>query len=277
MKILTYLLFLIINLSCSNFKSKNESKPIKISKDNKTVSVSFQKLLDSNRVEGAIVVYNSADNKWISNDFKIAEQVFTVASTFKITNSIIGLESGVISEKSIFKWDNKKRNNPEWEKDLTLQQAFKQSCLPCYHELAREIGCARMSDYLKKYKFPELKIDSANLDKFWINGQLKLSPLQQIDFLNNVVKNKFKLKNSTLETIQNLMFIEKFNGINFYGKTGWAFENNTDLGWFIGYALHKNSFFYVAIIIQPKDDFDMKLFGKIRYEISRQALEMTIL
>ena len=134
-----------------------------------------------------------------------------------------------------------------------------------------------MRDYLKKYEFPDLKIDTVNLDKFWINGQLKLSPFQQIELLKKIVKNELRLKISTLVTIKDLMFIEESNGISFYGKTGWTFENNTDLGWFIGYAQYKNKLYYVATIIKPEIGFDINTFGKIRYEISRQALEMTIL
>ena len=107
--------FLIISLCCSSCETKNFSKLNKSSAIHKSTSVSFQKLLDSKRLDGAILVYDSEKNKWFSNDFKISEETFSVASTFKITNAIIGLESGVIDQNSIFKWDNIKRNNPEWE------------------------------------------------------------------------------------------------------------------------------------------------------------------
>jgi beta-lactamase class D len=277
MRILSVYFTFLFFLSCTFSENKSILNNMRTSSEKRSISGSFQEILDSNKLNGTILIYEASKNHWYSNDFEASEKPYSVASTFKITNAIIGMETGTIDQNYIFKWDSIKRNNTEWSKNLTLFQAFKASCLPCFQELARKIGSEQMSKSLKRFNYPDLIIDSTNLDKFWINGQLKLSPFQQIELLKKIVNNKANLKSNTLETIKNLMFIEENNEIKFYGKTGWTIENDIDLGWFIGYAIYKNELYYVATIIKPEIGFNMNTFGKIRYEISRQALEMIIL
>jgi len=53
------------------------------------------------------------------------------ASTFKIVNSIIALETGVVeNDSTMFKWNGEKRRLPIWEQDLTFRDAFHFSCVP---------------------------------------------------------------------------------------------------------------------------------------------------
>lgn len=105
----------------------------------------FENILDSFQLKGSILIFDNAGNTFFSNDFDRANERNLPASTFKIPNSIIALETGVIqSDTTTIKWNGEKRRLAVWEQDLTFKNAFQVSCVPCYQEIARKIGVGRM-------------------------------------------------------------------------------------------------------------------------------------
>lgn len=95
------IIFILLFLFISNTQNKAESNRI----DNQELSL----LLDSLNLQGSILIYDPQLDNFFSNDFSWADTKFTPASTFKIPNSIIGLEVGVLNDSTIFKWDGKPR------------------------------------------------------------------------------------------------------------------------------------------------------------------------
>ena len=66
---------------------------------------------------------------------------FLPASTFKIVHSLIGLETGRITDENmVINWDGTDHGNPDWNKDLTMEEAFKVSAVPYYKAVAKKIG-----------------------------------------------------------------------------------------------------------------------------------------
>ena len=81
------------------------------------------------------------------------------ASTFKIVNSLIGLQTGKISNDSmVIKWDGVKRRVEEWNKDLTMYKAFRVSAVNYYQEVARRIGKDTMQYWLNSIKYGAKRI-----------------------------------------------------------------------------------------------------------------------
>ena len=72
----------------------------KNSKGKETLVPEFNKILDSLKVKGSILIYSFTDKTYYSNDFSWAKTGIIPASTFKIPNSIIALETGVIKNES---------------------------------------------------------------------------------------------------------------------------------------------------------------------------------
>ena len=170
-----YLVFIIIALTvvCSGVQITNHIE-----------TPELQSILDSADVSGSILVYDLQKDVYYSNDFEWAETGHLPASTFKITNSVIALETGVVeSENTIFKWNGEKRWLKVWEQDLNLHDAFHYSCVPCYQDVAKRIGAKRMNEYLKKFNYGNIDVDSSNIDVFWLEGNSTISQFQQIDFL----------------------------------------------------------------------------------------------
>ncbi len=194
------------------------------------------------------------------------------ASTFKIPNSLIGLEIGVIDTSHVFRWDGKKRRLPQWEKDLTLKEAFRVSCVPCYQELARKIGPERMNSYLRKFEYGTMDVKPGNIDLFWLEGDSRITPAQQVVFLRKLHDEKLPLKPSTLNSMKSIMVNEVTPEYKLSGKTGWAVRNGNNYGWFVGWIETKGKVFYVATLVEPKNQEAVSDFAMARKTITMEAL-----
>src|SRR3982074_1121772 len=105
--------------------------------------------------EGTFVGYKVDDYLIIASDKIRSGEAKLPASTFKIPNSIIALETGVVADphKDIFKWDGVTRSIEAWNKDHTLRSAISVSAVPVYQEIARRIGQERMQKYLDLFEY----------------------------------------------------------------------------------------------------------------------------
>lgn len=269
-KLLIFLLSFFM-ISCGNSKEEpNET----LSNNAKIVIPDLQSILDSLNLEGAILVYDKQKESYYSNDFQESQINYLPASTFKIPNSIIGLELGILeNENTIFKWDSTDRYLPVWEQDLTLRDAFQTSCVPCYQELARKIGVVNMKHYLLKLDFGDMHVSEESIDNFWLIGTSKISPFEQIDFLERLYDGRLAVSDSTSETIRKILEISSNEVYSLSGKTGLAVNGEKDVGWFVGYVKKENAVYYFATKISPKADaMDRSLFNPLRQQVSMRAL-----
>jgi beta-lactamase class D len=273
MKFLLLPVSLISLFSCNPAKESSEKHGVAIPAK-EVVRADFQQYMDSSKVSGAILIFDPQTATYYSNDFVRSKKGFLPASTFKIPNSIIALETGVVeSDTTILKWDGKKRRLQVWEQDLSFRDAFHVSCVPCYQEIARKIGSGRMKSCLGTLKYGHMVFDSASIDLFWLEGESKISQFEQIDFLQRFYNSELPISQKTTTTMKRLMVIEENENYKLSGKTGWAIRNENNYGWFVGYFEKGNSVYFVATNIEPKDSFDMDLFPKIRSEITMAALK----
>lgn len=265
---------LILLWSCTG-KKNTEQK----TSTNEATQKKIQTILDTSNVNGVILIYDAHKDKHYSNDFEEAKNGHVPASTFKIPNSIIGLETGILeNEQTIFKWDGSERAFSIWEKDLTLKEAFQASCVPCYQELADKIGLARMTEYLEKLNFGNMDVNQENLNTFWLVGDSKISPVEEIDFLIRFYNSKLPIAASTTQIVKNIMKMESSDNYSLSGKTGWAIRDGANTGWFVGYVEKDKNIYYFATKIRPNEGFDMTKFASTRKKVTKEALkEMKII
>jgi beta-lactamase class D len=88
-------------------------------------------------VAGTILIESTkTGQRFVHNDTR-SKQPFTAASTFKVLNTLIALEEGVIAAAdSTIRWNGTLYEIADWNRDQTLETAFKVSCVWCYQELA---------------------------------------------------------------------------------------------------------------------------------------------
>ena len=127
--------------------------------NNAKIDDSFKKYFDDNKVDGSFTILNNSGEITIYN-MAIDTAHFLPASTFKIVNSLIGLETGVITdEKMVIKWDGITRPNAAWNKDMSMEEAFKVSCVPYYQEVARRIGKDTMKLWIDSLHYGNMDLD----------------------------------------------------------------------------------------------------------------------
>ncbi|GGH00781.1 beta-lactamase [Polaribacter pacificus] len=265
--------FLVFLTSCQPKKPSTKQKS-KDSTSSKVITPEFQSILDSAKVTGSILIYDLEDKRYYSNDFKWTENGYLPASTFKITNAIIALETGVIkNDSSVFKWNGKERRLKTWERDLTFTEAFHASCVPCFQELAQKIGPEKMNLYLKKLNYGAMQVSASNIDLFWLAGDSKINQLEQIDFLKRLYQSQLPISKRTENIIKRMMLINENDGYTISGKTGWSIRNGHNNGWFVGWLKTANKVYFFATNINPKQQFNMSLFPVIRKSITQQAFK----
>jgi beta-lactamase class D len=252
------LLLTIFIASCALKKAKIDNE-LKKYFDEKNVDGCFTMLDNSN---GSITVYNMG----------MDTTRFTPASTFKIVNSLIGLETGkIVDENMVIKWDGIKRWNEDWNKDLTMTEAFKVSAVPYYQEVARRIGIDTMKHWIDTISYGNKNI-SGRIDTFWLNNVLKISPDEQIGLMKRLYFDQLPFRKSTQQQVRNVMLQEDNTAYKLSYKTGWGFdEKNNALGWVVGWIEeNRHVYFFATLLKSSNKDYDMKT---ARLDITKNILK----
>lgn len=214
---------------------------------------------------------------------------FCPASTFKIFNSLVGLETAVaLDEQMVIKWDSVVRWNPDWNKDMNMREAFKVSNASYYQELARRIGPAYMQHYLDTVNYGNKNI-GGGIDQFWLNDSLQISADEQVGFIKRLYFNELPLSERTQRIVRSMMLQEDEKGYRLFYKTGWAKLPTKQVLWVVGYVEkiehmkeHENSmnksnermypyFFAQNFELAPADT--LKGWGSIRIDILKNVLK----
>ncbi len=190
------------------------------------------------RADGVVgtLVVASSDGKVLHayNDDR-SRQRFSPASTFKILNTLIALDAAVVTSKdSPFKWDGTDRGRPAWNKDQTLESAFKVSCVWCYQEIARSVGLNRYAVALVDTDYGNEQVGD-NVDEFWLNGDLRISALEQVEFLNKLVDYSVPYRREHVDIVKGIMLDERTTDYAIHGKSGWT-GPELHVGWYVGFV-----------------------------------------
>lgn len=169
------------------------------------------------------------------NPERCAER-FSPCSTFKVPNSLIGLETGAIADADFtLKWDGVTRDRAELNRDHTLRTAIQNSVVWYYQELARRVGDERMRGFIDRLRYGNGDL-SGGLTTFWLGSSLKISADEQVAFLRNLHTGKLPLSRRSMDIVLDIMTQPGNAGVIYRGKTG--SDRNVpgvpDLGWWIG-------------------------------------------
>lgn len=161
-------------------------------------------------------------------------------STFKIANSLIGLDEGVIKPDEVIKWDGKPLAVKSWETDANLETAFKRSMVPWFQRVARQIGHETYAKRLKAMDYGSGD-PSGPVDQFWlgpeVGGGLTISTRQQADFLHRLYSSQLPVKAASVVTVSKIMVDETRGSSVMSGKTGTCSslaDGSRNVGWWVG-------------------------------------------
>jgi beta-lactamase class D len=181
-------------------------------------------------------------------------------STFKIWNTAIGLETGLLTsaDQPFWKWDGVRRTIVGWNQDLTLRQAYAASCVPAYQALARKIGPRRMNEWIHKLGYGNEDTSSGN-DVFWLPAPdrtpILISPDEQAGLIRRLVNGDLPFSKETLTILKEIMTVKTADRGTLYGKTGTggAGKDTPAVGWFVGYVVSDKSTVAFACVLKGKD------------------------
>jgi len=239
--------------------------------NNAKVDNDLKKYFDSAHVDGCFALLDNTTAEITVYNMKLDTQRVLPASTFKILNSLIGLETGKITdEKMVIKWDGVKRSNNDWNKDLTMEEAFKVSAVPYYQEVARRIGRDTMQRWIDSVHYGNMNI-SGPIDSFWLNNTLKISPDEQLGFVKRLYFDQLPFNKRAQEIVRKVMLQEDNTLYKLSYKTGWGFdEKNNSIGWVVGWIEeNRHVYFFVTLIKSANKNVDMQ---QVRMRITRSIL-----
>jgi len=208
-------------------------------------------------VAGALVLITDGDAPTVqAYDPARAATGFLPASTFKIPNSLIALETGVVAgPDTVFAWDGVKRSIADWNADLTFTQALRVSCVPIYQEIARRIGQERMQWWVREMGYGNADIGQA-IDTFWLNGALRISALTQAAFLRRLAHDGLPFSKKTMAAVREMLVEERTEAGVLRAKTGLTARVSPNVAWWVGWVEKGDRRWFFALNIdsvRPED------------------------
>lgn len=203
------------------------------------------------RVTGTIALFDTQGGVLGCSNVEKCNTAYLPASTFKIPHSMVALEAGVVEgPDTILPWDRQDYSVVDWNQDLRFREAFRLSCLPCYRAIARRVGQAAEQDWVNRLDYGN-RDSSGGVDMFWVRGGLRITPLQQIDFLRRFDGNRLPISERTADLVRDIMTLDVTEDYVLRAKTGSAMppDEPHEAGWFVGWLERGERRIFFALLI----------------------------
>ncbi|OGU35355.1 MAG: hypothetical protein A2068_10300 [Ignavibacteria bacterium GWB2_35_6b] len=206
-----------------------------------------------NDSDAAFILYDYNNQNFIKHNPERCAERFLPASTFKIPNSLIGLETGVIKDAEfVIPWDSSETWNPAWNKDHTLRSAIKYSVVPYYMELARRVGREKSQYYLNVFDYGNKTIGNI-ADFYWLDNSLRISADEQVLFIKKFYENKLPVLQRSIDVVKEIIIIDSTENYILRAKTGGGEkEDGNFIGWYVGYLETKSNIYLFALNVDAK-------------------------
>ena len=201
--------------------------------------------------EGSFVLYDLNGDTWNVYDMEQATLRTAPNSTYKIYDALFGLEEGVIApDDSFMAWDGTNHPFEAWNGNQDLFSAMQSSVNWYFEEIDKQIGSSAIQNYIRKIGYGN-EIVNADLSAYWMQGALKISPIEQVELLTALYNNQFDFAPENINAIKNSICLFSSESKNFYGKTGTGRVDGQDVnGWFVGLLETAGNTYFFATNIQ---------------------------
>lgn len=237
---------------------------------------SLEKYFNEKNLTGCFAMFDNGTGKFTTyNMDRYRDSAYLPCSTFKIINSLVGIETGRVKDSSaVIKWDGITRKVPEWNQDLSMQQAFTASAVPWFQELARRIGKDTMQFWLDTLGYGSLRTKyqiKENLDTFWLDNTLRVTADEQLGLVKKLYFGQLPFQPRTQRIVKNMMKREENANYTLSYKTGWGTtDRNHALGWLIGWIEENNHPYFFVLQVESADpEYDM---SDVRLRILKDIL-----
>lgn len=199
-------------------------------------------VLAAESATGAILVRRLSDGaEWTGGGERVEERMIP-ASTFKIANSLILLETGIVADpySDVLAWDGLARSSG-WDQDQTLRTALRRSAVWAYQHWARLLGHERMAQMVARLEYGNARTGGPDdVALFWLEGPLEISAREQAGFLQRLHARELPLRAEVQDDVVDILLHHESAPDAaapwaLYAKTGWAIRTEPNLGWYVGW------------------------------------------
>ncbi|MBA3712858.1 MAG: class D beta-lactamase [Pyrinomonadaceae bacterium] len=236
------------------------------------------KYFSAANVNGSFLLYDLRADKYLGYNLKRARTRYIPASTFKVFNSLVALELGAVKDpEEVLRWDGVDRGIPQWNRDQSMREAIHSSTVWFYQEMARRAGHERMRRLINRGGYGNQNI-AGGIDRFWLDGRLRISSVEQIRFLVRLYRNKLPFSRRSMDMVKDILINENMDAHVLRAKTGWVrcfdwlngCRINEQLGWWVGYVERDGKAYFFAINIDITHEKDAAARTAIAKSILRE-------
>lgn len=209
-------------------------------------------------LNGTFVLLNATTGEYIRVNPKRAAERFAPCSTFKIPHTAILLESGVVPDQTFtLKYDPALKQPENWARDFDLRGAFKASAVWYYHAMARRLGMPAERQFVERFQYGNADTTGgldASGGPFWLDGSLRISANEQVEFLRRFYEGDLRLSDRTSELTKAIMVAEETPSWRLSAKTGACQPSGEETSnWYVGYVEKPGTAYYFALQMGGKD------------------------
>lgn len=222
--------------------------------------------------DGAFALLDPSANTLVQVNSKRCTERFVPVSTFKVFISLAALEYGAIDgPDTIMKWNGVKQPIEEHNQDLSLRSALRMSANWPFIDLLNELDPERLQQAVRDSHYGNMDI-RGNRTHFWIDGELRISPNEQVEFLRRLDEKALPFSPRTIDTVRDMMVSDRDEESILRGKTGWsAPEGQPNVVWYVGSLERKGKSVEFAIVL-IKDQPDTAVLSKARRDLAKELL-----
>lgn len=250
--------------------------------NNVTRDEEIGKFFSDAQVNGTFGIFDNAQGQFtVYNLARFRDSAYLPASTFNIFNALAALGTGaVFSDTVMLTWDGTVHKGPggdtmhQWNRDMTLREAFEVSNVPAFRAIARKIGKDTMQMLLDSIgygrRYDTFRI-TGNIDTFWLDNTLRVTADEQLGFVKKLYFRQLPFQNREQELVRSMMVRERNDKYILAYKTGWGVtEKGTQLGWMVGWIEENKHVYPFAMNLETANaGIDMV---QVRLELLKKIL-----
>jgi beta-lactamase class D len=177
----------------------------------------------------------------------------TPASTFKIAISLMGYDSGFLQnehEPALPFHEGYVDWNPEWRRTTDPTNWIKYSVVWFSQQVTQSLGEAQFKKYVDEFQYGNKDVSGTpgkhdGLTRAWLSSSLKISPMEEISFLERVVNRKLPVTSHAFDMTDRITQVAVLpSGWEIHGKPGTgspptpdgSYDEARSYGWFVGWA-----------------------------------------
>jgi beta-lactamase class D len=182
----------------------------------------------------------------------VCDQRVTPASTFKIALSLMGYDSGFLTDEHLPALpfhEGYVDYVPSWKATTDPTTWIKNSVVWYSQQLTEWLGEERFRHYVEAFRYGNADVsgDPARHDGLthaWLSSSLRISPLEQLQFLHRLITRQLPVSARAYDMTSRITAAGNAHGWELHGKSGNGARVNADgtvdhtrqLGWFVGWA-----------------------------------------